>query len=323
MEKPRIAGSIRHIVTDLGFLANLPGIWVGDGFNVVSLPDFAAGADTFQVKARPTKETLTFSTFGGKIPNRGDIQPDIFFLGIHYLQLVSDGLTNEGMHFEPGLWLNMPPTVPPAGPVDPAVDPDTQRLLVRQGTVPHGDAFVALSTNLIHLNTAPTAANPNPNDPRFQNQTTVPIPNPGVPAPPLTQFTNAQAALPSTPPLGAGVVNDPDLVLTGQLAAIKALGNTIVDNRVIIISTDVPVPAPTAPDPLAHLAGGVVNVPFVVQNANAAQMDAIFWIETFRPDGGDPGGDDDFMVLQYSQRVILSFNSISWPHVSVATLFKQ
>jgi hypothetical protein len=317
MPAPRISGSVQNVIGDLGLLADLPGIWVGDGFNVVSLPDFATGPGTFQVKARPTKETLTFSKFGGKIPNRGE-KEDIFFLGMNYLQIVSDGLTNEGMHFEPGLWLNMPSNDPAADPNDP-----TQRLLVRQGTIPHGDAILALSTNLVHLNTPPTSAAPNPNDPKFENLTTVPIPDAGIPAPTTTPFTNAQAALPSTPPLGAGVVNVPDLALAGQLAALKALGNTIVDNKVLIISTDVPVPAPTPADATAKLSGGVVNVPFVVQNANALKLDAIFWIETFRPTGGDPDGSDDFMVLQYSQRIILRFGPINWPHVSVATLFKQ
>jgi CMP-2-keto-3-deoxyoctulosonic acid synthetase len=60
-------------------------------------------------------------------------------------------------------------------------------------------------------------------------------------------------------------------------------------------------------------------MPFVVQNANAAQLDAIFWIEKVV---NPIGGDEPFIQLQYVQRVILDFLNIHWPHISVATLVK-
>ena len=42
---------------------------------------------------------------------------------------------------------------------------------------------------------------------------------------------------------------------------------------------------------------------------------AIFWIETVKnPDG------TTFLQLQYTQRVLLVFNGLVWPHISVATL---
>lgn len=64
--------------------------------------------------------------------------------------------------------------------------------------------------------------------------------------------------------------------------------------------------------------GGILNIPFVTQNANAAKLDAIFWIETVQqPDGST------FLQLQYTQTVILNFLGINWPHISVATLVKQ
>lgn len=55
-----------------------------------------------------------------------------------------------------------------------------------------------------------------------------------------------------------------------------------------------------------------------MQNANAFQMDAIFWIEIVEREDGQT-----FMQLQYVQRVILDFIGIHWPHISVATLVKQ
>ena len=101
----------------------------------------------------------------------------------------------------------------------------------------------------------------------------------------------------------AATIRDPTEVLRAQIT-----GQNFVDTDVIAISTAAP--------------GGIVNIPFVVKNANASQMDAIFWIERVsRPDYD--GRLADFLQLQYVQRVILDFLDIHWPHVSVATLVKS
>ncbi len=42
---------------------------------------------------------------------------------------------------------------------------------------------------------------------------------------------------------------------------------------------------------------------------------ATFWLETLQ---GDPGP----LQLQYSQIVLLNFNGLNWPHITVATLRK-
>jgi hypothetical protein len=102
----------------------------------------------------------------------------------------------------------------------------------------------------------------------------------------------------------AATIKDPTEVLRAQIQ-----GQTIEETEVIVIST-----APAG-------SGGMVNIPFVVKNANATQMDAIFWIEKVsRPSYDDRGM--DFLQLQYVQRVILDFDKLHWPHVSVATLVK-
>ena len=67
---------------------------------------------------------------------------------------------------------------------------------------------------------------------------------------------------------------------------------------------------------------GVVNIPFIVKQANAASMTSTFWIQELA-DGG--------LRLQYSQVVMLDFfpradglpGRIGWPHVSINTLTKQ
>jgi len=64
--------------------------------------------------------------------------------------------------------------------------------------------------------------------------------------------------------------------------------------------------------------GGILNIPFVTANANASQLDAVFWIETV------PGGPGvSFVQLQYTQTVTLNFEGIQWPHITLATLLKQ
>jgi hypothetical protein len=54
-------------------------------------------------------------------------------------------------------------------------------------------------------------------------------------------------------------------------------------------------------------------------NANAVEVDATFWIETLP----GPSGQPDILQLQYTQMVLLNFNTLSWPHVTVGTLIKQ
>ncbi len=71
--------------------------------------------------------------------------------------------------------------------------------------------------------------------------------------------------------------------------------------------------------PLNDVTHPVNTDPFVVRNANATQMDAIFWIEKVTHPGFPAR---IFLQLQYVQRVILDFVGLHWPHVSVATLIK-
>ncbi len=72
------------------------------------------------------------------------------------------------------------------------------------------------------------------------------------------------------------------------------------------------------------LGGGVANTAFLQggphgPNAVAAIVTATFWIETVK----GPPGHPDFLQLQYTQTVLLNFATLSWPHVTVATLRKQ
>ncbi|HEY5932737.1 MAG TPA: hypothetical protein VIT63_07460, partial [Nitrospira sp.] len=81
-----------------------------------------------------------------------------------------------------------------------------------------------------------------------------------------------------------------------------------------------------------HPTGGVVNIPFVVRQANASVVKSTFWIQEL--DQKDKYGKPK-LRLQYSQLVMLDFfprvdnlppgccpGLIQWPHVSINTMEK-
>src|SRR5882757_3592805 len=93
----RASAPLTSVLAQLGPLSDLPGTWVGNGFNLISLPDKHENK-VFRLKLNATRETLSFASIGAPIPNRGSAQDDIAFLGLHYFQQVSDAITNEGLH---------------------------------------------------------------------------------------------------------------------------------------------------------------------------------------------------------------------------------
>lgn len=265
----------------LGALAELPGVWVGEGFNLIALPDKQNGK-TFRVMLNATIETMSFSPIGGPIPNRGSLQNDIFLHGLHYLQQVSDAQTFAALHLEPGLWLNVPPTEAPPAPAT----------IVRQATVPHGDSLLAQS---VFVNT-------DKGGPQIAPVSTLPVRVNGKPLGFGYTDPYQNALLP--PGIPSEAVQDPNVVLTQKLAQQEKAGLKVVETTTIVVKT--------AP------AGGIINIPFIVKNADAISMEAIFWIERVSQPNAP-----DFMQLQYTQTVMLRFNEIDWPHVSVATLVNQ
>lgn len=273
---------------ELGPLSELAGTWVGDGFSLISLPDFdhrppSTGPQAFRLKLSTTRETIQFTPIGGPVPNRGSItdlgvgsgQPDIQLHGLTYLQRVSDAVTNEALHIEPGIWLNVPATT---------LLPVQDSTVVRLGTIPHGDSLLAQG-HALHVDGGPVIGNVD----------STPS-GPGILPGYLDQFLN--------PPLPPGFklpfVKNPNLALQ------EAIQGQHISNTVVLITSTSP-------------SGGIVNIPFVVQNANVTRLDAVFWIETVQ----QPDGSGSFMQLQYTQTVILNFLGINWPHIAVATLVKQ
>ena len=70
--------------------------------------------------------------------------------------------------------------------------------------------------------------------------------------------------------------------------------------------------------------GGIVNIPFIRQYADAKSLESTFWLETVK----DHVTGELSLQLQYSQTVDIYFHKhfdatpglIKWPHVTVNTL---
>jgi hypothetical protein len=290
------------IASPLGLLSALPGKWTGTGFNQIFRPVAQPAATDNFLELNLTDETLEFTEIGGEIPNRGFAQADISLFGMTYLQQVADHNVKDsqgnpaGIHIEPGIWVNIPATTAPA----------QGATVARLSNIPHG-------TSLVAQGTAQVIAGP----PQIPAVDITPffIGNPAgkVPFPDRTNLSNPSPdRSPDADIVGItqSMVDDPNSVLRNAL-----VGKTINSHTVIQISTK----ASTNTSPATG--GGISDIAFLdgagQSNADVVQMDATFWISDFIDSHGAQG-----TMLQYSQVVLLNFAPLSWPHVSVANLFK-
>jgi hypothetical protein len=295
--KIEVPEALKKLPSLLGPLTQLPGTWKGTGFNQIWRP-FHGSQDRF-LELNETTEVLQFVEIPGDIPNRGLLQGDINLHGITYLQKIADVNVKQngkpsGIHIEPGIWVSVPATN----------NPQDAGTVARIGNIPHGTSFVAQGVAST-INSAPPIP-PADITPFVINQ-------PGN----LIHFSETNLGVPSafrTPPgdiphVTQAMVNNPNVVLTNGLT-----GKTIISTTTLRVSTS-PLNPPTT-------GGGNANIAFLQgagggPNAQSAQVDAIFWIEEFEHHG------KRHLQLQYTQRVLLNFNGLSWPHVSVANLIKE
>lgn len=281
----------------LGPLTDLVGSWSGTGFNVIWRPFHSTPPveqDHF-LELNLTDDAIAFDEIAGPIPNRGFLQPDINMFGLTYLQQVQDANLHAGLHIEPGVWAVVPATSNPAeGPT-----------VVRMGSIPHGTTILAQGTS------SPTSGAPAIPD---TNILPFVIGDPGSTINFPEQNLSIPSAFRSPAEQLVGVtqemVNNPNSVLQAAIA-----GQTILQTTTLQIST-------LAPPPISG--GGTANTAFLAgaatsgggPNAVGAQMTATFWIESVQ-------GSPDSLQLQYSQTVLLNFNGLSWPHITVGTLRKN
>ena len=120
----------------LGPLAQLPGTWIGTGFNTIWRPHHPDSPQDRFLELNLTTETLAFSKINGAIPNRGLVMPDINLFGVTYLQQIAEASSGTGLHIEPGIWVHVPATG----------DPNEPTTVVRMGSIPHGTAILAQGT---------------------------------------------------------------------------------------------------------------------------------------------------------------------------------
>jgi len=287
----------------LGSLSQLPGTWVGQGFNSIWRPsDITHGGQDRFLELNLTSETLAFHEIPGDIPNRGLLMPDITMRGLTSMQQISERSdATQGLHIEPGVWAHVPHTTNPAEPAT----------VVRMGSIPHGTTILAQGRGTV-VNGPPTIPDNN----------IIPF-GVGSPPPPNSAFPVQEANFPEmnlgvptpyrfeSPGVTQEMVKNPNSVLQQAIA-----GQTIEKTLVISIST---LPTPVK-------GGGTANTAFLTAatfppggNAKCVEMSATFWIEIVKGQGGKP----DSLQLQYSQLVQLDFNELRWPHVTVATLTKQ
>ena len=297
-----------------GFVDNAPlgnsvRQWTGTGFNLIWRPNFGgvSGPQDFFLELNLTNESLDFTDVTGAtgVANRGLLQPDIFLGGIAYVQQINDAFDNTGQHFEPGFWNNVPATGNPAEPT----------AVVRMGSIPHGTSIQLQGVSFTAPAPVIAAASISP--------FAVGSPDDGVtglvhfPEEVLTTPTSSRTPLVRLPGLTQPLLTNPNLFLTNAIA-----GQNITSTTVLIVASDPSLLPPATPPVPPHpsMGGGISNIPFLRggpagPNANVPAVTATFWIETVRnPDG------TEFLQIQYTQRVILTFNGLNWPHVSVATL---
>jgi len=338
----------------LGPLAAFAGTFKGHGLNTIfrpnstqtpsPLPTPPAGPADSVLEINLTAETLSFSPALGSVPNRGFMQGDIFLNGVPYLQTISDVTVPSqpvGIHFEPGLWIAVPATT----------FPHEGATVLRMGSIPHGTTIEAQGTSsmapgkptipAVDITPFVLGSSP-PQKITFPSQTAADVKTERIPQD-LSSFIAAGT-------ITQAILNDPNTLLRDHIAA-----QDITETITIQIST-----SPGSPlfgggtDNIAFLLG---NPAATQPNAQATQMTATFWIETVQyvievpvhrhgsppltiaaPTGEAGQPVPRFLVdppadiikprpvtvtstqIQYSQHVLLNFNGLLWPHVSVATL---
>jgi len=304
----------------LGPLKYLPGVWKNTGtteaagWNCIALPfktDPPPAGFNYRLLVNQYNETLNFETVNKAVPNRGLTfnpdgsvdEADQLIVTLNYVQTITQvdaddfpksgkaGGAGDGIHHEPGLFLNMSNFT--TNEVD----------VARLGSVPHGDSLLVLGKSAEidgppkapeslgfpiggsqDLNAAYLAPYKHFNDNPFMGTVKMP-------------------GFPGFNPIHPSALLD------------TARPGNVVKTTVLPMSTDVE-------------SGGIHNIPFIVKQANAIDMMSTFWIMELDEPGLSK--DEPKLVLQYYQAILLDFfpradglpGRVRWPHVSINTMEK-
>lgn len=290
----------------------LKGTWSTSdkGWNLIALPFKHPSAPfNYRLLMNQYGEFLNFKTADKNVPNRGitldaNGHTDQLIDALDYEQTISQVAAEDfpnsnlrssdgkGIHHEPGLFLQILNHITTVG--------ENELRVARLGTVPHGDSVLAMGTVDVFEGA-----------PIIPNLNALPI---GVSQDLTKPYLSPYNHFEQNPFLGT--VNPPPPGFPGFFAsnanailqfAVSTLGNV---KQTTILHFDT-----------KFGTGGIVNIPFIVNEANATDMEATFWIMEL---------EDGRFAMQYSQTVMLDFfkrpdseGLIKWPHVSINTLIKE
>ena len=253
-------------------------------------------------------EKLQFKTADKNVPNRG-ITPDSngftdqLIDALDYEQMIIQvdsadspesnlrSPNGKGIHHEPGLFLQVLNHVPTTG--------GDELHVARLGTVPHGDSVLAMGT--VNITEEP---------PVIRDLNALPI---GVSQDLASPYLSPYQHFETHPFFGTvnpdQVEGFPGFFSSNANAILQfAKFNNVKQTTKLHFNTK-------------FGTGGIVNIPFIVKEANATEMEATFWIMEL---------EDGRFFMQYSQTVMLDFfdrpdgkGKIKWPHVSINTLVKE
>ena len=304
---------------ELGPLKLLPGKWAnvpnlqGRGWNMIALPFVTPPPQgvpfplNYRLLVNQYNEELEFTLVDKAVPNRGvrlspgtPANTDQFLVTLDYQQsikqIAADDFPKSGL----------------AGPAGAAIHHEpglwlhmtngiTDSLnIARLASIPHGDSVLALGQSSEHvgslsipdINGLPIGVDQDLKNPYLA---------------PYKHFNDN---------LFQGLFNP---ISPNDL--LEEANNGIEIERTTVLDVD-----------STHPTGGVVNIPFIVRQANATVMKSTFWIQELKEK--DKHGKPK-LRLQYSQLVMLDFfprvdglppgccpGLIQWPHVSINTLEK-
>ncbi len=297
---------------ELGPFQLLPGVWKnlpnlpGRGWNLIALPFVSQDHElNYRLLMNQYNEELRFTTVDKAVPNRGltddDPRQNInqLIVTLDYEQKIEQiaaadfpdsglaGTPGVAIHHEPGLFLFMS-------------NADTDGVNIgRLATIPHGNSVLGLGRfdSNVHKHDGPPD-----------------IPD-GVHALPIgvEQDINHGYLLPYKHFNDNLFENLFDPMDTSALLKAANADVNIIRTTVLDVDTDI-------------LTGGIVNIPFIEDQADATKMESTVWIQELEE--RDEDGEHK-LRLQYLQIVMLDFfdrppgqgeGLIRWPHISINTI---
>lgn len=285
-------------------LPNLP----ERGLNLIALPF----VEEFRLLINRYNEELTFTVVDKAVPNRGveqspdggRVNHDQMVLALAYEQIVHQVAAKD----ESPLSSESTSLVGrPGGKIHHEVgmwlqlDNSTVKpRIARMATIPHGNSVLALGSGARHSGA-----------PRIPEINFMPI---GADDEESESYVQPYNFFGGGPFQGLFDVSSPKAQLEAANRGVEIVRTTAlhVDSR--------------------HETGGVLNIPFITQQANTTFMESTFWIQEVKNPIPILGGRKRKPIfrLQYLQLVMLEFlprrdgrpGLIQWPHISVNTLEK-